>query len=252
MGQSVPIPQNSRVTDDGQVINSLTYENVGIILNVTPHINPTGLVTLIVDSEVSSLSGETVAITQGLGAPIIDTRDAENQVAILDGQTIVIGGMMQDQKTQEVQKVPLLGDIPLLGLLFQRNTTDKTKTELLFFLTPHVARCPAYLKAMSKDEVKGLKLTPNAVSPGMFQDYMRDMQRGGTTQPTTEPTAEPTHELTPSRPPSRPTSRPRINPRHRFNKRRESNGKFTIRFRFGFCALVIDLRVSGSDRVDAA
>lgn len=190
VGQSVPIPTNSRVTDDGQVINSLTYQNVGIILNVTPHINPAGLVTLDVDSEVSALSGQTVAITQGLGAPIIDTRSAQNEVAILDGQTIVIGGMMQDQKTQTVQKVPLLGDIPLLGLLFQRNTNDKTKTELLFFLTPHVAQRPAYLNAMSKDDMKTMKLTPNAVQPGLFQQYMRDMQRG-TTQPTTEPTTKP-------------------------------------------------------------
>lgn len=190
VGQSVPIPTNSRVTTDGQIINSVEYQNVGIILNVTPHINPAGLVTLDVDSEVSALSGETVAITQGLGAPIIDTRSAQNEVAIADGQTIVIGGMMQDQKTQNVQKVPLLGDIPGLGLLFQRNTDDKKKTELLFFLTPHVAAQPAYLNAMTKDEMKGMKITPNAVQPGMFQDYMRDMQRG-TTQPSTEPTTKP-------------------------------------------------------------
>jgi general secretion pathway protein D len=191
VGQSVPIPSNSRVTDDGQVINSLTYQNVGIILNVTPHINPAGLVTLDVDSEVSSLSGQTVAITTGLGAPIINTNSAQNEVAIPDGQTIVIGGMMSDNKTQEVQKVPLLGDIPLLGLLFQRNTSDKTKTELLFFLTPHVATRPAYLSAMSKDEEKGMKLVPNAIQPGTFQEYMRNMQRG-TTQPTTEPATMPT------------------------------------------------------------
>lgn len=190
VGQAVPIPTNSRVTDTGQIINSLQYQNVGIILNVTPHINPDGLVTLDVAPQVSSLTGQTVAITQGLGAPVFDLRSSESRVAIVDGQTIVIGGMMQDQKTSNVQKVPLLGDIPLLGLLFQRNVTSKTKTELLFFLTPHVAQRPAYLDAMSHDEIKGTKILRNAVAPGMFNEYMRGMARG-TTQPTTEPTTQP-------------------------------------------------------------
>ncbi len=67
---------------------------------------------------------------------------------------------------------------------------DKTKTELLIFLTPHVALAPDRLKPMSEDEMKGLKLTPNAVQPGTFQEHMRGMERGGsdtTTRPTEIP-----------------------------------------------------------------
>jgi general secretion pathway protein D len=188
IGQSVPIPQNSRITDTGQVINSFQYRDVGIILEVTPHINPDGLVTLDVSPTVSSLSGQTVPITQGVGSPIINQRSAYSRVAILDGQTIVIGGMMSDQKIQNVNKVPILGDIPGIGgLLFSHTSTSTRKTELLFFLTPHVASKPAELDPMSRDEMKGTRLTPNAVSPGVFQEHMEGMRRGGgTTRPSVE------------------------------------------------------------------
>ena len=71
---------------------------------------------------------------------MIELRSADSYLTVRDGQTVVIGGMMQDQKTSSVNKIPLLGDIPLVGkLLFSYNTTAKTKTELLIFLTPHVA-----------------------------------------------------------------------------------------------------------------
>jgi type II secretory pathway component GspD/PulD (secretin) len=105
-------------------------------------------------------------------------------VGIQDGQTVVIGGLMQDQKTENVQKIPLLGDIPGLGMLFRSSTTTKAKTELLIFMTPHVASKPDMLKGMSKDEMNGTKLTPNAIGPGVFQEHMEGMQRGAAaTQP---------------------------------------------------------------------
>src|SRR5437588_11437091 len=91
---------------------------------------------------------------------------------------------MEDRKTTTVNKIPILGDIPVLRLAFSRTQIDKTKTELLIFLTPHVAKEPEHLKGMSRDELNGTKLTPGAVEPGVFQEHMRGMQRG-TTQPST-------------------------------------------------------------------
>ncbi len=188
VGQSVPIPINSQITDTGNTINSLEYVDVGIILNVTPHINPEGLVIMDVNPEISSLTGQTVPISNGVGAPIFDTRSAMSRVGVLDGKTIVIGGLMEDKKTETVSKVPFLGSIPLIGNLFQRHQQDKTKTELLIFLTPHVAERPEVLKQMSEDELNGSKLVPNAVYPGAFQEHLKGMQRGGaTTAPTTAP-----------------------------------------------------------------
>jgi general secretion pathway protein D len=182
VGQEVPFITNTQLTDTGQTINTIQYQDVGIILNVTPHINPEGLVILDVTPEISQLTGTTVPISAGVAAPIIAKRSADSRVAIRNGQTIVIGGMMQDQKTSTISKVPILGDIPFIGEAFRRTQIDKTKTELLIFLTPHVALEPDTLNGMSQSEMRGTKLTPQAVEPGMFKEHMDGMQRGATTQ----------------------------------------------------------------------
>ncbi|HSZ55889.1 MAG TPA: secretin N-terminal domain-containing protein, partial [Tepidisphaeraceae bacterium] len=188
VGQEVPIVTSNTTTSLGQTISNYQYQSVGIILDVIPHINPDGIVTLQVAPEISQLTSQTVNVGPGVNVPVIDSRQAISQVAIADGQTIVIGGLMQDQKTLTVNKIPLLGDIPIIGAAFSRTQADKTKTELLLFLTPHVASDPALLKAMSADEMGGTKLTPQAVSPGSFDDHLRGMQLG-TTQPAREPGA---------------------------------------------------------------
>jgi len=182
VGQRVPFIQSSRTTDTGQTINAIQYEDIGIILKVTPHINPEGLVILDVAPEISALTGDTVPISETVFAPVYANRSATSRVAIHNGQTIVIGGLMEDKKTENVRKVPLLGDIPLLGALFRRTTTDLTKTELLIFLTPHVAQEPASLEEMSADEMSGSKVVPNAVAPGTFHEHMEGLQRGATPQ----------------------------------------------------------------------
>lgn len=189
VGQEVPIITNSQITDQGAVINTVQYNSVGIIVTVTPHINPDGIVTLDVAPQISSLTSQTVPLTSttGPGAPVFDMRSASSRVAIRDGQTIVIGGLMQDQNTTSVDKVPILGDIPIIGLLFQHNVTKKTKTELLIFLTPHVAKHPDEMQSKTEDEIAGAKITPNAVEPGAFQEQMRGMQRGAATHPSTQP-----------------------------------------------------------------
>jgi len=191
VGQEVPFITNTRVTDTGQIINTIEYQDVGIILNVTPHINPEGLVILDVTPEISQLTGTNVAISENATAPVIAKRSAESRVGIKNGQTIVIGGLMEDRKTNTVNKVPLLGDIPLIGALFQRNQTTKAKTELLIFLTPHVAAEADQLKPMSQDETNGTQLTPNAVEPGTFQEHMRGLERGATPTARTAPATVP-------------------------------------------------------------
>jgi general secretion pathway protein D len=184
VGNEVPFITGSETDSNGNIHNTIQYQDIGIILNVTPHINPEGLVIMEVSPQISSLTGQTVTIQEGVDVPVYEVRSADAYVSIKDGQTIVIGGLMQDQKTNNVSKIPILGDIPLIGALFRYSTNDKTKTELLIFLTPHVAMEPERLQGMSQDEVNGLKLTPDAVQPGTFQEQMQGMQRGGsTTQP---------------------------------------------------------------------
>lgn len=179
VGQRVPFITNSRMTDTGQTINTIQYEDIGIILTVTPHINPAGLVILDVSPEISSLTGTTVPISETVNAPVFAKRAATSRVAIQDGQTIVIGGLMEDKKTEEAKKVPFLGDIPLVGTLFKRTTTENTKTELLIFLTPHVAAMPKMLSDISAGELQGTSIIPSSIKPGAFDKYMKEMERRG-------------------------------------------------------------------------
>ena len=178
VGQEVPFIRNTRTTETGQTINTIQYEDVGIILRVTPHVNPDGLVIMDVSPEISTLTGSTVPISETVNAEVFAKRSAQSRVAIQDGQTIVIGGLMEDRKTENVRSVPILGDIPLLGYLFRRTVTNKSKTELLIFLTPHVAKEPAALRRMSTDEMKGSKILPKAVDPGAFEEHMKGLDLG--------------------------------------------------------------------------
>ncbi len=179
VGQRVPFITNSRMTDSGQTINTIQYQDIGIILTVTPHINPAGLVILDVTPEISALTGTTVPISENVNAPVFAKRSATSRVAIQDGQTIVIGGLMEDKKTEEVKKVPILGDIPLINTLFKRTTAENTKTELLIFLTPHVAAMPEMLTDISAGELEGVTITPKAIKPGAFDQYLKEMGRRG-------------------------------------------------------------------------
>jgi general secretion pathway protein D len=184
VGQEVPRITRSQLTDQGQTINTVEYEDVGIILNVLPHINPDGMVILEVAPEISQLTGTSVSIGSGVTAPVIAKRSAYSRVGIRNGNTIVIGGLMEDRKTVTVSKVPILGDIPIVGHAFRRDVRTKSKTELLIFLTPHVARSTEALPEMSNDEMRGTQLTPKAVAPGVWEEHMGGMRRGATTQPT--------------------------------------------------------------------
>ena len=180
VGQEVPFIRNTRTTDTGQTINTIEYEDIGIILNVTPHINPDGLVIMDVTPEISTLTGDTVPISENVEAPVFAKRSAECHVAIQNGQTIVIGGLMEDTKTDTIRKVPILGSIPGIGAFFRRTVTNKSKTELLIFMTPHVAEEAVLLQEMSKDEQNGAVILPKAIAPGAFDRHMEGMQRGAT------------------------------------------------------------------------
>ena len=178
VGQEVPFIISSQTTALGQIINTIQYQDIGIILNVTAHINPDGVVIMDVGPEVSSLTGTTVPISAGVNAPVFAKRSAQTRVGIKDGQTVVIGGLMGDNNTLNIQGIPFLRKIPGLGALFQRKQNDRTKTELLIFLTPHVATSPLALGPMSDQEKEGLKLVPHSLEKGAFEEHMRGLERG--------------------------------------------------------------------------
>ena len=190
VGEEVPFIRDSRTTDTGQTINTIEYEDIGIILSVTPHINPDGLVIMDVAPEISTLTGNTVPISETVDAPTFAKRSASSRVAIQNGQTIVIGGLVQDRKTSTIDKVPLLGDIPLLGELFKRTIDTKSKTELLIFITPHVADQPEMLKAISDAEEQSQEIVKNAMKGELYDKHLKRMGKEANAQPA--PTVEST------------------------------------------------------------
>lgn len=173
VGQSVPIITNSRVSDTtNTTINTVQYQDIGIILRVTPFITSEGLVEMIVSPEISSLSATTVPISNTVSSPVIDKRSADTVVVTQSDQTIVIGGLISTQKNDVQKKVPLLGDIPVLGHAFKRTTKNDEKTELLIFLTPHVVQTPQELAQLANTERGNLNLAPKAFQKDDMSRYI--------------------------------------------------------------------------------
>lgn len=187
VGQSVPlITSVSFNTLSGSPINSVTYTDVGIILRVTPFITSDGMVQMIVSPQTSSLDPTTtVPISQGVNAPVIDVRSADTVVVTPDSQTVVIGGLMQNDKASSENKIPILGDIPVLGNLFKRKIKSGTKNELLIFLTPHIIPAPTELVAMTSEEKRHM-LTPHSYSEEELDRFLDKM-------PTKKPSADGKH-----------------------------------------------------------
>ncbi|HEX7897668.1 MAG TPA: secretin N-terminal domain-containing protein [Planctomycetota bacterium] len=160
VGKEVPRITNTQVNQLGNTVNTVQYENIGIILDVTPHINPDGLVTMIVTPEISDLASaaESVEITPGVLSPTFTVNRASTSVAVRTGTTIAIGGLIRESIDDTVQKIPVLGDIPLLGYLFSSTTHRKVKRELMIFLTPYVAFSASQLEEITQLERARLKL----------------------------------------------------------------------------------------------
>lgn len=193
LGQQVPLVSNTRFDAINGQINTVTYQNVGIILRVTPFITPDGMVEMIVSPETSSLADRSnwVPISADALAPVVNSRLADTVVVVPDGQTVVIGGLMQTQVTESESKIPLLGDIPYLGNAFKRKIKQNQKTELMIFLTPVVIPAPGQLANLTADERARTTLKPKAI-PQAELDSLID------TLPVKEPTATPAPQAAPA------------------------------------------------------
>ena len=177
VGQSVPLINSVRYDNFGNAINSVTYTDVGIILKVTPFISADGLVEMIVSPEISSLTDQSVTIANGVSVPVIAKRSADTVVVTPNGQPVIIGGLMQNNKTSGESKIPLLGDIPLIGNLFKRQTRNTTKTELMIFLTPHIVETPSQLVALSEKERAAAILPKKAFTDKDMDQFLNELPK---------------------------------------------------------------------------
>jgi len=161
--QSVPV--NSNATDLFQT-SSVQYKDTGTLLKVRPRINYDGLIILDVDQQVSAATANSLGGTE---SPIISTRQLKTKLAVKNGQSIMMGGLIKKGVTNAESKVPLLGDIPLLGWAFKYGKKSNAKTELLVMITPYVIESDDVLEQYIKkfqEKTQGLRQGLGEKQPG--------------------------------------------------------------------------------------
>jgi general secretion pathway protein D len=176
VGQTVPFIDNVNFLQGGQQVNTVTYRDIGIILRVTPFITQDGMVEMIVAPEISTITDERVTISDGVEAPVFAKRAAETVVVTPHGRTVIIGGLMEKNKIESKRKVPILGDIPILGWAFSRKVKEDTKTELLIFLTPYIVQDPRQLGEMTALESKNSQLPSKAFTEEELDQFVGDVE----------------------------------------------------------------------------
>lgn len=120
-------------------LQQVAYEDVKLKFKVTPHVNVDDDIRLEIEQEVSDLGGS-VPVGNGLNQPIITNRSAKTTVVVKDQQTVILGGLISNRKSDSESKFPFLGDLPIVGWLFKQWRDEDTKTNLLLVLTPYVVR----------------------------------------------------------------------------------------------------------------
>jgi len=159
VGDEVPIPTQSAVsvlTPGAPIVNSITFRNTGIILNITPRISDGGRVLLDIEQEVSDVVRTT---TSTIDAPTIQQRRIRTTVSVNDGEAVVLGGMMQDRATNVRGQVPLVGDIPVLGNLFKNKDDLIVRTELLIAITPRIVKDTLHMRSITEEFRSKINLT---------------------------------------------------------------------------------------------
>lgn len=137
VGTQYPIPNYTYNADQAKMqVSGWEYKDIGIIFEVTPHVNNPGMVTLELHPTITDITGSVTVENTSL--PQLSVEETRTKVMIEDGQTLVIAGLIKDKTEVSKTKVPLLGDIPILGEAFKKSSKVKAKTELLVFLTPHI------------------------------------------------------------------------------------------------------------------
>lgn len=131
----------------GQVLQSVQYRNTGITLTVTPNVNSRNFVELQIDQQLSEAGENELS---GIDSPIVLKRDIQTKVLVEDGQTLILAGLISENNSGKDTKVPLLGDIPVIGELFKNTSNTTVKTEMLLMITPKVVNDPTDVSKIKK------------------------------------------------------------------------------------------------------
>jgi len=151
VSQQVPYITSQQSANIGGLISNYDFRNVGVVLTVTPRITSAGEVSMDVVQSADDLQGFT-----SFNAPIINQRKASTTVAVKDGETIVLGGIIRNTVNVTENKIPILGDLPLIGNLFKSQSRGRGQTELLVLLTPRIVRNNAEAQRLRDQETRRL------------------------------------------------------------------------------------------------
>jgi general secretion pathway protein D len=212
IADSVPFVAVAGLSDTGQTQSQISYEDVGIVLTATPHISPDGYVTIELVQEISSFAGENIQLTEGVSSPVFQEREVDTNVTIRDGETVVIGGLITSRESTGVNKVPILGDLPLLGALFRSTSTSTSKTELLIVMTVDVIRTDEDRRRMSVAQ-REMYTESRALHGSPLMGSLRILPDESLMGPREEPPAKPAEPKPAETPP--PTRREIYGPKPR-------------------------------------
>ncbi len=167
VGENVPFisKKESDPSRPQSVFSTIERKDVGITLRLTPQITEGDYVKLDIFQEISALKQESTDVVLTVG-PTTTKRSTKTSVVVKDNQTVVIGGLMEEREEENVTKVPLLGDIPLLGWLFKNKSVEKKKTNLLVFLTPHIVKDAEHLAKITDAKRSGFGKAENSYAEG--------------------------------------------------------------------------------------
>jgi general secretion pathway protein D len=165
----------STLTSGAPVINSINYQQTGVILDVTPRVNSGGLVTLDVAQEVSNVSNSIT--TPGINSPTFFERNITSRVVVQDDQTIGLAGLISDNASTGNEGIPWLKDIPILGALAGNQNNVRQRTELLMLLTPHVIHDQRDARALTQD------LRDQLINAAAVPDELNTLRSSGSPDP---------------------------------------------------------------------
>jgi general secretion pathway protein D len=174
VGENRPFQTRSTTDISGGSYESFEYRDVGKILKITPHVSEGRNVRLKLSLEVTALDRvATAATTSGSGAvrPVTNKRTVDTTVLVQDNHTVVIGGLIDDNRNANETKVPGLGDIPILGWLFKTQSDANQKTNLFIFITPRVVKSPEEADKLVSDKKKTQELTSDKLKGGEIKLY---------------------------------------------------------------------------------
>jgi general secretion pathway protein D len=192
VGQNVPIATGQALSNNfDNAFRTVQRQDIGIALDVRPQINAGGTIKLALRQEVSSIA--TAVVTQNVPDLILNKREISTTVTVDDGQIIALGGLIDENERRAIEKVPLLGDIPLLGNLFRSKTRNRTKTNLMVFIRPTIIRSAEDAQRIAGQRYQYVNAdqarregTSETSLDALVRDYLKTVPPGSAPAPATQ------------------------------------------------------------------